>query len=93
MSTATIPDIDLSWATFEDHDHTKSCDFRSTPCSAQATHVGYFQAGPGCPHGRILYCLAHRDRILARAAVNEGRFFCSVCLWNPRALFLRMEAL
>ena len=90
---ATIPDTGLDWVTFAEEEHAEACHFRSTPCSAQATHVGYFQTAQGCPHSRNLYCLAHRDLILTRAVLNGGLFFCTVCLWNPRALFLRMEAL
>ena len=95
MSTATDTGTGLDWVTFEEHDHTKSCDFRTDPCSRQATHAGYYRPVAGdCPHGRrVLYCLIHRDRILQKSKLNHGLFGCPICEPFCVNYLLRMEAL
>lgn len=96
MTAATTTDTGLDWVTFEDHDHTRSCDYRSDPCSRQATHAGIFRLVAGdCEHfrTRILYCLAHRDLILAQAKENGRLFCCPTCKEHTIVQLIRMVTL
>ena len=94
MSTATDTGTGLDWVVFEEHDHTESCDFRTDPCSRQATHAGIFRViSGGCDHFRIrvLYCIPHRDLILRRAEL--GRFYCHTCGHRTLGELVRMVSL
>ena len=96
MTSTTAPGIDLSWVTFEDYRFEEACDYRSDPCSRQATHVGVFRIVSGTCElysDRILYCVVHRDLLLRQAAASGGLFCCphgGRCLI---AQLLRMEAI
>ena len=92
MSTTTLPDTGLDRLTLTDRDPRDASQYANSGCPAEALFEGIYSPDPGCAHTRRLYCLTHRDLIVAKAA-KATRFFCPVCGPGRFSVLLRMEAL
>src|SRR5262249_47074206 len=85
--TMTAPTIDLSWATFTEHEEREPCE----GCSAQATHAGIYRLLAGsCTHLERLYCLTHAANTSAAVRPWGGEARCGYCSQPSRIRLIRM---
>jgi hypothetical protein len=90
---AIWPGTGLDSIVFSAEERWPGCQFRE--CSAEALYEGTFEqvGNIPCGHGRVLYCLAHKDYILDlhRLHLECGNSFTCPRCPGSRSTLIRME--
>jgi hypothetical protein len=85
----------LGWVTFTAAGNDKPCTWvKPHQCPSQALYVVIFEVVSGeCPHRRRLYCLAHKDLMVASRLLLNGEFSCYLCDDKARVRLVSIEPL